>query len=161
MDMDRAIELIGTASDDPVMVSFLNDSGVRKMPSWKSSAAAAVRLDSGGIILQFSSDVPDGKEDRAPGTIFLEDITFSNPAAERGVGPLTQNIPYGLHIHMDGQQIKRALGTPFYEGEFMGGLFLTYTVVRPGVDLTIKLDRTGQVIQFVRFSATTAEHGNG
>jgi len=32
MDMDRAIELIGTASDEPVMVAFLKGAGVRKMP---------------------------------------------------------------------------------------------------------------------------------
>lgn len=151
MDMDRAIELIGTPSDDPVMISFLKDAGVDKMPSWRSAATTATKLDKGAVILQFSADVPKGKEGCEPGTIFLEDITFSNPATEKRIGPLTQTIPHGLSISMDAQQIKQTLGTPSYEGEFLGGLFLNYNKIRPQTDLVIKLDKAGKIIQFIRF----------
>lgn len=151
MDMDRAIELIGTASDDPVMIDFLKGAGVSKMPSWRSAATSMTKLDKGAVILQFSADVPEGKEGCEPGTIFLEDVTFSNPATEKGIGPLTQTIPHGLSISMDSQQIKQVLGTPSYEGEFLGGLFVNYNKIRPKVDLVIKLDKAGKIIQFIRF----------
>ncbi|MGU3400195.1 hypothetical protein ACLBWS_10705 [Brucellaceae bacterium D45D] len=52
---------------------------------------------------------------------------------------------------MDSQQIKQALGTPSYEGEFLGGLFVNYNKIRPKVDLVIKLDKAGKVNQFIRF----------
>lgn len=157
MDMDRAITLIGTASDDPVMIAFLKQAGVKKMPSWRSAATSLTKLDRGAVILQFSADVPKGKEDCEPGTIFLEDITFSNPATEKGIGPLTEAIPLGLHIEMDSAQIKQLLGVPSYEGEFLGGLFLTYRQVRPETDLTVKLDKTGGTIQFIRFMPARTE----
>ncbi|VFR41303.1 hypothetical protein ANT2_3291 [plant metagenome] len=153
MDMNRAIQLIGTASDDPVMVAFLMESGVTKMPDWQRFEDSAVALDSGAVILQFSAEVPKGKEDCEPGTIFLEDITFSNPATTGGIGPLTQSIPDGLRIEMDSPQVKRLLGEPAYEGEFLGGLFLNYDAVRLGVDLSIKFDKAGRAIRFIRYLA--------
>ncbi|MGU3400196.1 hypothetical protein ACLBWS_10710 [Brucellaceae bacterium D45D] len=67
MDMDRAIELIGTASDDPVMKDFLRDAGASKKPSWRSAATSMTKLDKGAVILQFSADVPEGKEGCEPG----------------------------------------------------------------------------------------------
>lgn len=151
MDMNRAIALMGSASDDPVMVAFLTASGVTKMPDWQSFEDSAVELDGGAVILQFSADVPKGKEACEPGTIFLEDITFSNPATTQGIGPLAQTIPDDLRIEMDSAQVKHLMGTPSYEGVFLGGLFLNYDAVRPGVDLKIKFDKAGLAIQFIRY----------
>ena len=82
---------------------------------------------------------------------------FSNPAIEKGIRPLTQAIHLDLRIQMNSQQIKQVMGTPSHEGEFMGGLFLSYNEVRSAVDLTIKLDKTGQTIEFVRFFPSETE----
>lgn len=151
MDMERAVELIGTASDDPIMVAFLKDAGVRKMPSWHSAAAGVTTLDEGAVQLSFSAEVPRGKEASEPGTIFLEEVTFTNPLTEKDFGPLTQAIPLGLRIDMDRDMVKQMLGKPDYEGEFLGKLFLTYDAVKADVSLKIRLDKTGKTIEFIRF----------
>ncbi|VFR54372.1 hypothetical protein BRI6_3443 [plant metagenome] len=54
---------------------------------------------------------------------------------------------------MDMNRAIQLMGAPAYEGEFLGGLFLNHDAVRLGVDLSIKFDKAGRAIRFIRYLA--------
>ncbi|SAI69934.1 Uncharacterised protein [Bordetella ansorpii] len=154
INIEKAVSFIGLPCSDPSLDDFLQQSGQKRRLTTKDRPLATVGLDSESVQLQFTDSYEETRgAPRAPGFLFLEDVTVQNGKYEEDVGDFTGTLPYGLRLDMKEAEIIKALGQPDSQDEFLGAYFLNYDAVVPGIDIIFRLDLKTREITFIRFVA--------